>query len=70
MLVCNTSSCGNLKQEMKVDSMEDFEARIKELEAEVLKLKDEVFYWRTAFDRALVAYTTLERKIDGKPELY
>jgi hypothetical protein len=55
---------------MKVDSMEDFEARIKELEAEVLKLKDEVFYWRTAFDRALVAYTTLERKIDGKPELY
>jgi hypothetical protein len=50
--------------------MNELEARIKELEAEVKQLNDEVFYWRTAFDRALVAYTKLERKHDGKPELY
>ena len=50
--------------------MNELEARIKELEAEVKKLNDEVFYWRTAFDRALVAYNRLERKHDGKPELY
>ena len=50
--------------------MTELEARIAELEAEVKKLNDEVFYWRTAFDRALVAYTKLERKHDGKPELY
>jgi cell division protein FtsB len=50
--------------------MSELEARIKELEAEVAKLKDEVFYWRTAFDRALVAFTNLERKLDGKPEEY
>ena len=50
--------------------MNELEARIKELEAEVAKLKDEVFYWRTAFDRALVAFTNLERKLDGKPEEY
>ena len=50
--------------------MNELEANVKELEAEVLKLKDEIFYWRTAFDRALVAYTKLERKVDGKPELY
>ena len=50
--------------------MNELEARIRELEAEVKKLNDEVFYWRKAFDRALVAYTNLERKHDGKPELY
>jgi hypothetical protein len=50
--------------------MNELEAKVKELEAEVLKLKDEVFYWRTAFDRALTAYAKLERKIDGKQDLY
>lgn len=50
--------------------MNELEARIKELEAQVKQLSDEVFYWRTAFDRALVAYAKLERIQDGKPELY
>jgi cell division protein FtsB len=50
--------------------MTEQEARIAELEAEVKKLNDEVFYWRKAFDRALVAYTNIERKLDGKPELF
>jgi cell division protein FtsB len=50
--------------------MNELEARIAELEAEVKKLNDEVFYWRTAFDRALVAYTKLERSHDGKHQIY
>jgi hypothetical protein len=50
--------------------MNEFEARIAELEAEVKKLNDEVFYWRKAFDRALEAFTKLERKYDGKHDAY
>jgi cell division protein FtsB len=43
--------------------MNELKARIKELEAQVKTLNDEVFYWRGMYDRVMVEYTALALKV-------